>query len=222
MSNEILKCVPAVPAVPTRGTVFLVHGLLRCAGSMRTLAERFSYDGFDAWLYDYPSSQLGIFGQGERLAGTLKKAFQNLPAGTPIFFITHSMGGILLRIALTKFSAEEIARVRAIAMLAPPNRGSYWPKIVKYAFPPLWFLNRCLRDLRCSPDSPLFKIALPQTLPPLKIIASKFDCKVARKFLPIEGWNYDLQFVFSSHDMIRFSKAAYEAARDFFAGTLKK
>lgn len=205
--------------VPARPLVFLIHGLFRSAASMRFPAKNFSNDGFDVRFFDYQSRRAGIREHGERLAGTIEETLRILPAGTPVFFMTHSMGGLLLRAALSILPPETLSRVSAIVMLAPPNRGSYWPDIVKFAFPPLWFLNRSLRDLSCSPESAANKIELPRILPPLKIIAAEFDIKVARKFLPIQGWRCEIEFVPTTHDWIRRSRAAYETAKLFFTKT---
>src|SRR3954469_4977696 len=44
-------------------------------------------------------------------------------ADAPLDFVTHSLGGILLRSAVAS-GALAVARVHRVVMLGPPNRGS--------------------------------------------------------------------------------------------------
>lgn len=128
------------------------------------------------------------------------------------------MGGILLRVALSGFSAAELARVGAIAMFAPPNGGSYWPERVRKIFPPVKFFNRCLPDLRHTEDSPLREIRLPENgaFPRLLIVRGERDAKVAPEFLPIAGVPAEIVSAPCGHAALRRSREAFSAALEFF------
>ena len=212
---------PAAPGVPARGNVVLIHGLLMRAPSMSLLAERFAAAGFRAFAYDYPTSRLGVFRHGEILRERLRELFEKLPAGEKIFFATHSMGGILLRVALSEFSREELARVAAVAMFAPPNQGSFWPERVRKIFPPARFLCRCLPDLRHTEDSPLRRIPLPKNgaFPLLLIVRGERDAKVAPQFLPLPGVPARVVSAPCGHAALRRSPEAFAHALKFFTAS---
>lgn len=200
------------------GNAVLIHGLLLRAPSMRPLARRFSRAGFRCFSYDYPTSRLGVFRHGEILREKLRALFRTLPPDEKVFFVTHSMGGILLRVALTEFSSEELSRVEAVAMFAPPNQGSRWPERVRKIFPPARFFCRCLGDLRCTADSPLRAIELPKrgAFPRLLIVRGERDAKVAPEFLPIAGVPAKIVSAPCGHAALRRSREAFEAALRFF------
>jgi triacylglycerol lipase len=97
--------------------VVLLHGLWRGWRAMQPLARALEQEGFSTVNIPYPSGRLPICHLVSRIRGEVEK----IQTDQPIHFITHSLGGIIVRSMLTADVPWKLGR---IVMLAPPNQGS--------------------------------------------------------------------------------------------------
>jgi len=150
-----------------RDVVVLVHGLLATTVVMRSLAHSLGgvFTGVVNW--GYRSVWSPIERHGRQLAELLRRLDAE-DGHDRIHLVTHSMGGIIGRIALAEYTPARFGR---FVMIAPPNRGSH---IAARLAP---FLGRiCPPLLQLTDHAESFVCSLPPpAISDLGIIAAETD-----------------------------------------------
>ena len=150
MRALILLMLTTLPA--TADCVVLLHGLARSSASLMPMQVALQEHGYQVINEGYDSTSAPI----AVLAAVVGAAVAKCNPGR-VNFVTHSMGGILVRVWLKDHPLQDMGRV---VMLAPPNQGSEVVDALGGMAAFHWVNGPAGSELGTGPD------ALPRKLPP--------------------------------------------------------
>ncbi|MBK7823205.1 MAG: hypothetical protein IPJ61_19665 [Tessaracoccus sp.] len=104
-----------------RPSVVLLHGLARSPRAMHGLADALGAAGYVPHLIRYST----LAASPQAAAAAVQAQLQDTFGTRPIFAVTHSLGGVLIRYLRKPLTWKRIV------MLAPPNQGSAIARAVR-------------------------------------------------------------------------------------------
>jgi len=188
--------------------IVFIHGLSRSSRSFRKMQKYFKNMGYAIVNVDYSSMGHNI----EEISELIVKPQiinASIAAFKKVHFVTHSMGGIILRAILGKY-IQEFKNLGNVVQLAPPNQGSKradragWIAKIVY--------SEVLKDLETGSRGICHK--LPSVNFHLGVIASNIDGKVK----PEEAWIDGMADSFMTrrfHTFIMRAPEVIEATHNF-------
>ena len=201
--------------------VVLLHGLGRASPSMAYLANRLQRASYSPRNLSYPSRKYSV----EKLAANFvfPAIEESLESSEPVHFVTHSLGGIVVRQLAASKAKINIGRV---VMLAPPNGGS---EVVDTLANWAWFralngpagkeLGTSENDLPKSLGPASFEVGIiagNRTVNPLlsRMIKDENDGRVSTENAKLEGMA-DFLVLPVSHPLIMLNRVVAEEVIHF-------
>jgi len=209
-------------------TVVLLHGLRRTPRSMERMAVALEAGGYTVLNCGYPSHTFGVSELAEMVYAEVSPRFTNAPSA---HFVTHSMGGIVLRAMLREHPLPNMGRA---VMLAPPNRGSELADKLGGLWLYRWINGPAGNELGTSTNSlpnrlgppayPVGVIAGGRTLNPFYswLIPGPDDGKVAVERARLEGMSGFICLPVSHTWMMRDARVIEQTRRFLRDGVFEK
>ena len=198
--------------------VVTVHGMLAGRRSMQKLGRTLEAVGYRVHHFGYPSLSGSIQRHGAILGETLADLVSVVPY-RKIHLVTHSMGGIVARVALQSsgFESRFEHRCGRIVMLAPPNAGSW---LTRLPLGPLaaWFPQ--LVELSEGPTSLVRSLQTPARFS-VGVIAATRDVVVRPDATHLAGQDDHVEIPTTHQRLVRNPTACEMSARFIRHGILR-
>lgn len=155
--------------------------------------------GYDCMVWHYGSNHTNAAGHAGRLAALVN----GLEGVKTISFVTHSLGGLILRVLLADDGARPQTPVNGIVMIAPPHGGSFLADLVhdrlKLRGLYDWVCGRVGHDLTSAGAAALPPVTAPVGIMTGGVAGTDGLVSVASSLIPaatdtthIQGWSHTL------------------------------
>ena len=193
----------------TTNHVLLIHGLGGSRLDMWPIARRLTRSRFQVINWGYRSFGNSIDKLADRLETALSNNKQQQTAHR-VDVVTHSMGGIILRVLLNR---TEIANLGRVVMLAPPHRGSHTARwLARY----IGWATPSLKQISDEPDSYVNKLANPFIEQDIEfgIVVAGKDRVIAPDCVELAGYR-DKAIVNGHHGILTWYSKTQKLVEDF-------
>jgi triacylglycerol lipase len=213
------------PAAKPNECVVLLHGLARTSLSMHRMKSMLERTGYHVANVDYPSRDYLV----EELAPLAIEdglvQCREYSGTSTVHFVTHSLGGILVRVYLADTAIANLGRV---VMLAPPNQGSQAVDEMERIPGFDWLNGPAGYQLGKGPESVPLRLGTPDfdfaviagnlTIDPITsaLLDDPDDGKVSVSDTRLEGMR-DFVVVPVSHAMIMQNREVFQLVRNYLA-----
>ncbi|NGX62918.1 MAG: hypothetical protein KR126chlam6_00320 [Candidatus Anoxychlamydiales bacterium] len=202
-------------------TIVCIHGFYRTTLNMYLIERAFKKEGYQVYNWRYKSRDKMINEHGNDLVDLLNEIAQNAP-NEPIYFVTHSMGGLVLKSALNETNCPFEAKIGKAALIAMPNKGSivakslYSSNIAKKLFGKnagLELMTKDFNDIGFFPKE-MRVLSIAGTLGFNPLIKEPNDGKVAISETSIDTPHQKI-FVKAGHSFICYSPTVIRHLKEF-------
>ncbi|PCJ54906.1 MAG: hypothetical protein COA70_04240 [Planctomycetota bacterium] len=175
--EQRMKQRAPAPPIEDQTLVILLHGIADSRLSFWRLEDKLKQDGWQVAALSYPSTHQSLQQHADHLA----EVVEHLRGYRSVHFVTHSLGGIVVRRFLADGGVwQQRISIKRIVMIGPPNQGAVFAEKVE-AFPPYtWIFGDAGKSL-----TPSAMKSLPAPEMPFLVIAGSRGNK--------DGWNPVLQ-----------------------------
>lgn len=206
------------------GTVICLHGFFRSYKCMIPMGNSLHSEGLSVFLWDYQSRKKTIEEHAEDLVAMLREIAKKKP-GEPIHFVSHSLGGVITRVAVSHPDCPEEAKMGKAILLAPPNQGSCLARNFQKCRPMRWIFGRKAGKqlLDCTSEEMLALGQFPPTMQVVVIAGEKGnrlwfskpnDGKVSVHETFLDTPHLHLT-IYAGHSWIMTSRWTIDFAKDF-------
>lgn len=112
-----------------REQLVCIHGFMGWPSRLKPMQKAMEMIGKEVTIWEYPSKYKKIRAHASDFVSYLKEMAKENP-GVPISFITHSMGGLVLRAAINDSECPIEARMGRAVLIATPNKGCHFAHAV--------------------------------------------------------------------------------------------
>lgn len=107
---------------------------MRGKSNMSLFEREFKKEGWVVYVWSYPSQMRTIEEHGHSLIDLFNFVLQK-HTNPKIHFVTHSLGGLVLRSALSSFLCPAAIKKSKAVLIAPPNQGAAYGRFLNYFKP---------------------------------------------------------------------------------------